>query len=183
MTDYTDEPPMRTEDLKYPETLRLTLSDTESMFEDALATADTFEKGEEVHPEAIRAFQNIAELRELLTDRRLEILRSVFDDPPESITALADRLDRSYSLVHEDVKILAKHNIINFRDGSHGAKVPYCPYDSVRVDIPLVGFSETARTLRVDHEQQETDERGSIHVEDKELWLDDSVDPRDESSL
>lgn len=117
MTEHTDEPPMRTEDLNYPETLRLTLRDSESMFDEALDTAAAIENGEDVQPEATRAFQDIDDLRELLTDRRIEILRSIYEQPADSISALADRLDRTYSLVYDDVTILAKHESCSFERG------------------------------------------------------------------
>jgi predicted transcriptional regulator len=178
MTDTNDEPTMRTQELNYPRTLRLTLSDAESMFDQALATAAAFESGEEVHPEATRAFQDIADLRELLTDRRLEVLRSIHETPPDSISALAERLDRSYSLVHKDVEILADHDIVYFLEGERGAKQPYIPYENIRVDIPLVGSSVTASSLEGGQDRKQTHKE---QREERELWLRNAVDPRIEN--
>jgi len=134
-----DEPAVRTEDLNYPETLRLTVADADSMFDDALAAAATADAGEQAPSEATRAFQRVSDLRKLLTDRRVEVLGSIHDESPASISELADRLDRQYSVVNEDVRILADYDIVHFREGDRGAKRPYVPYDSIRVDIPLLG--------------------------------------------
>lgn len=154
MTDTDDEPTMRTEDLNYPETLRLTLADAESAFDDALAAVDAAERGDEEHrPAAVRAFRDVDDLRQLLTDRRLEVLRAIYDDPPDSISALATRLDRAYAVVHEDVQILADHDVVQFREGPRGAKRPYVPYEAIRVDIPLVGAAMTATSFDADSEQ------------------------------
>ena len=180
MTDNSDEPSMRAQELNYPKTLRLTLSDAESMFNQALTTASAFESRKDECPEATRAFQDIADLRELLTDRRLEVLRSIYETPPESISALAERLDRSYSLVHKDVEILADHDIVYFREGERGSKQPYIPYEIIRVDIPLVGSSVTASSLESGQGQKLV--KGEQR-EEKELWLDNAVDPRIENHL
>ena len=184
MTKHTDEPPMRTDDLNYPETLRLTLRDAASMFDEALDTAAAIENGEDVQPEATRAFQDINDLRELLTDRRIAILRSIYEQPADSISALADRLDRTYSLVHDDVTILAKHDIVQFRDGPRGAKQLYVPYETIRVDIPLVGSPVTADTLDIDQDAREgpdTDRDGAGAGTEKDRWFENATDPRGES--
>lgn len=144
MTDDMDEPRIRTEKLAYPETLRLTLGNAESMFDDALETAEAIDNAEEVEPVATRAFQDVADLRSLLTDRRLEVLRSIHENPPESISSLAERLDRAYSVVHEDVQVLAGHHIVHLRDGPGRAKQPYVPYANIRIELPLVGSPVTA---------------------------------------
>lgn len=132
---------------EYPETLRFTLASGDDQFDAAIADVEGAEAGVQSDAavdgpdatEAVRAFDSLAELRELLTDRRLEALRSIHADPPDSISALADRLDRPYAVVHEDVQTLARHGVVVFGDGPRGAKRPVVPYESIRVDVPLVG--------------------------------------------
>lgn len=137
----------RDADHDYPATLRFTLAGGDEQFDASIADAARAESGEGVASEAVRAFDSLASLRELLTDRRLEALRSIHDDPPESISALADRLDRSYAVVHQDVQTLAKHDVVHFGDGPRGAKRPFVPYDSVRVDVPLVGPTDVPDSI------------------------------------
>ncbi|GAB3684918.1 hypothetical protein GCM10028857_14570 [Salinarchaeum chitinilyticum] len=132
---------------EYPATLRFTLATSDEQFDAAIADAEAADSGESVGDEAVRAFDSIADLRELLTDRRLEALRSIHADPPASISALATRLDRPYAVVHEDVQTLARHGVVQFGDGPRGAKRPYVPYESVRVDVPLVGGTDVPDSL------------------------------------
>lgn len=146
MTERDGKPP-REPSLDYPETIRFTLATSEEQFDAALADAETAESGQEVGTDAVRAFDSLADLRELLTDRRLEALRSIHADPPDSIRALARRLDRSYAVVHEDVETLAKHGVVHFADGPRGAKRPFVPYESVRVDVPLVGGADVPDSI------------------------------------
>lgn len=184
MTDPNDEPTMQTEELNYPETLRLTLADAESMFDDVLAMAAEVESGKEHQLEAVRAFKDVDDLRQLVTDRRIEVLRAIYDDPPDSISALATRLGRAYAVVHEDVEILAEHDVIKFRTGPRGAKQPYVPYDTIRVDIPLVGASVTAPSLDegpIDDSRGDStgSTRDSDSSEDRSKWLRGADDPRE----
>jgi predicted transcriptional regulator len=129
--NHTDRAP---EDLNYPETLRITIESTETAFDEALAAARTAESGEQT--EAVLSFESATGIRELLTDRRLELLRSLMGEPAGSISSLAERLDRSYSVVHDDVELLAEHGIVKFRQAGQ-AKQPFVPYDSIEFDITV----------------------------------------------
>jgi len=122
----------------YPETLRITVGSVESMVDAAVAQLD----GDGPAEEAVRAFDSVADIRQLLTDRRLELMRSIMTAPPDSISDLADRLGRNYSDVHGDVEVLADHNIVYF-DTDGRAKRPVIPYERVRVDIEVVADADS----------------------------------------
>jgi predicted transcriptional regulator len=124
----------------YPDTLRITVGSVDSMFDAAIAQLG--DDGEA--DEAIRSFDTVADVRQLLTDRRVELMRSIMTASPDSITGLADRLGRNYSDVHSDVQVLADHHIVYF-DTDGRAKRPVIPYNRVRVDIEVVGDSGTER--------------------------------------
>lgn len=188
MTDANDEPTIETEELNYPETLRLTLADADSMFDEALTSVEDVERGREHQPEAIRAYKSVDDLRRLITDRRLEVLRAIYENPPDSISDLATRLDRAYAVVHEDIQILAEHGIIEFRQGARGAKQPHVPYEIIRVDIPLVGPSVIASSMESapatdSHEHLDDSIRDSDSSEDRDKWFRDADDPREASHL
>jgi len=122
----------------YPETLRITVGSVESMVDAAVAQLD----GDGPAEEAVRAFDSVADIRQLLTDRRLELMRSIMTAPPDSISDLADRLGRNYSDVHGDVEVLADHDIVYF-DTDGRAKRPVIPYERVRVDIEVVADADS----------------------------------------
>ena len=54
----------------------------------------------------------------------MELLEVVMDHSPESIRALADRLDRDVHDVHDDLYFLAEYDIIHFEEDGR-AKKPY----------------------------------------------------------
>lgn len=118
----------RFEDEEYPETLRILVRPDERALDDMRERADRWIDGEEVLH--VISFGATRDLRELLTDRRVELLESVMEDPPASISALADRLDRDYHDVYDDLDLLAEHAIVRFRTDGR-AKQPYVPYERI----------------------------------------------------
>lgn len=81
-------------------------------------------------------------LQRVLTPRRLELVRSLMEEPAESIRALAERLDWDVSQVHDDLQILSEYRIVHFRDEG-SAKKPHVPYDTVTIEVEL-GTSESS---------------------------------------
>lgn len=120
-------------DVSFPKTLRITVEDVDAMFDRARGDA----AGDGVADEAVRSFASVADIHSLLTDRRLEVLRAIMDEPPESITALAERLERNYA----DVHVLATHHIVYFETEGR-SKRPVVPYERVHLDIELAGGSK-----------------------------------------
>lgn len=126
----------------YPETLRLTVESAGDVFDQARDQLAT----DGVADEAVRSFESIADVRQLLTDRRVEVMRAIMTDTPASISGLADRLDRNYADVHGDVQVLAEHHIVYFETDGR-SKRPVIPYGRVRLDIEVVGNTGTDPAL------------------------------------
>src|SRR5690242_2960560 len=57
-------------------------------------------------------FQDLATLLQVLTPRRLELLRELHGAGPESVRALARRLKRDYKNVHTDVQALERVGLL-----------------------------------------------------------------------
>lgn len=122
------------EELNFPDTLRITIETAEDAFDSAIEEAGAAEHGEQ--GPAVVSFQNTKGVRRLLTDRRLELLRSLMTSPAESISDLADRLDRNYSTVHEDIEVLAEYGIVQFRQDGQ-SKQPFVPYETIEFDVTI----------------------------------------------
>lgn len=120
------------EDVEYPSTLVITSTHAEEHEKNTLDRAERWEQGEAV-PHVVN-FEDRSRLRELLTDRRVELLEEVMEHPPESIRDLAGRLDRDVHDVHDDLHLLADYEIVHFEEVGR-AKKPYVPYDTVRIEV------------------------------------------------
>lgn len=124
------------EKANYPDTLRITTGRANGAFDDAL------EQLEDDGPadEAVRSFACVADIRRLLTDRRLETMQAIMSEPPESTSALADRLERNYAEVHADVQTLAEHHIVYFETTGRAPR-PVIPYERVCFDVEVTADS------------------------------------------
>lgn len=125
----------------YPSTLRITSNPERVHREDALDRARRLEAGEAV-PHVVN-FQDPSDLRALLTDRRVELLRSVMTDRPDSIRGLAERLGRDVKSVHDDLQVLAEYDVVRFQRNGR-AKRPFVPHDTIEVALEI---TSTVRTL------------------------------------
>jgi len=87
-------------------------------------------------------FTSLEELRQVLTDRRLELLRFIRKERPESIKALATLTGRDLKNVNADVHLLARLGFLDLGEETagpqrRGRKLPRVPYAAVSVEIAL----------------------------------------------
>lgn len=124
-------------DRPHPDVLRVTVETFDEMREDALETTAAIDDGEP-RP-AVVSFATVDELRKILTNRRIELLRALVntDGAAESISALADTLERDYRTVHDDVTLLENYGLLFIVDEGQ-SKRPYVPYQRIHLDVELV---------------------------------------------
>jgi predicted transcriptional regulator len=115
--------------------LRIESKPWESFKERTLESAREFDREEETGPRVL-SFEDPERIQRLLTPRRLELLRSVMEESPESIRRLADRLDRNVSDVHDDVSLFEEYGIVELEQDGR-AKRPVVPYDEIEIAVTL----------------------------------------------
>lgn len=118
----------------YPSVLRLTATSQRQHRRETLERVERWEAGEDV-PHVVN-FQEPSDLRALLTDRRIELLRSVMVEQPASIRQLAERLERDVKTVHDDLQVLAGYDIVHFEQDGR-AKRPFVPYETIEVNLEI----------------------------------------------
>ena len=91
---------------------------------------------------SLRSFATVGNLRKILTNRRIELLQYLIDidGAAESITAVANELERDYRAVHDDVSLLADRGLLFIIDEGQ-SKRPYVPYERIHLDVELAGSS------------------------------------------
>ena len=87
-------------------------------------------------------FTSLEELRQVLTEKRVELLRLIHKKRPGSIKALADLAGRDFKNVNADVHLLARLGFLELGEEKagpkrRGRKPPSVPYAAVSVEIPL----------------------------------------------
>lgn len=78
-------------------------------------------------------FGRVNDFQSLLTDRRVELVQSLIDEPAGSISELAERVDRNYRSVDEDIQVLRNYDIVYFGEGKGQGKRPFVPYEKIEL--------------------------------------------------
>jgi predicted transcriptional regulator len=84
-------------------------------------------------------FENIEELRHILTEKRLELLLAITRQRPGSVRELAGLVGRDYKNVSTDITLLQRLGLVRLevKSGKGRAQVPTVPYDEIQVTIDL----------------------------------------------
>ncbi len=92
------------------------------------------EQGEKIaEPIETLRFEDTVTLMKTLTPRRLELLQHLHTLGATSIRALAKKLNREYSNVHQDIKILYQVGLVlQDKTGKYSM-----PWDKITTEIPM----------------------------------------------
>ena len=93
--------------------IRIEIKDSEDSAQEFVKAWRLAEADEPVEEPVERLyFQDLGVLIQTLTPRRLELLRRLHDDGPESVRSLAKKLSRDYKNVYNDVQALERIGLI-----------------------------------------------------------------------
>lgn len=95
--------------------VRIGIKPIEVALGDAKAAMKKVERGEKVQREAGVYFTSLEAFRRVLTVKRLELLRVIKNEKPDSIRELADLAGRDVKNVSDDVKYLEQVGLIERR--------------------------------------------------------------------
>lgn len=59
---------------------------------------------------------------EILTERRMELLETIREEEPGSVSELAEQVDRKVPAVSRDLKLLERNRVIRFEEGPPGGR-------------------------------------------------------------
>jgi len=106
--------------------------------------ARRIDRGEKTSTSGVETlyFNSVKELRRVLTDKRVELLKLIRSKKPGSIKELATIANRDFKNVNADVHLLTRLGLLTLpREKAgpkhRGRKPPRVTYGSVSVEIPL----------------------------------------------
>ena len=85
-------------------------------------------------------FTSLEAARNFLTPKRLQVLHTIKEKNPKSISALAKLMGRSFPRVLNDVELLTKHGLIKLprkKRNSRQAVLPSVSYDAIHLWIAI----------------------------------------------
>ncbi|MFI5351170.1 MAG: hypothetical protein ACHQ2Z_16620 [Elusimicrobiota bacterium] len=98
------------------------------------------------------SFESLEAMRTVLTPKRLELLKAIRRERPASVYALAKTTGRDLKNVQDDVAFLARRGFVSLSRGRHARAgvSPRVHYDRIRLDIPLSGQGQAAKSAGAD---------------------------------
>ena len=102
-------------------------------------TMRSIARGDTTPHEPALYFENVEELRRILTEKRLELLLAITRYQQASVHELAGLVKRNYKNVSSDIMLLERLGLVSLgaHTGKGRAQEPTVPYDEIHVTIDL----------------------------------------------
>ena len=106
---------------------------------DFAETWKSVESGKRVRKEEGIYFESIDDMRSVLTNNRLGILRAIRENKPKSVYELSKMLGRNLKNVNEDLKLLAKIGLVTLEATKKDRKriTPHVDYTKITLEIAV----------------------------------------------
>ena len=106
---------------------------------DFAETWKKLEAGKKVRKEEGIYFDSIDNMRAVLTNNRLLILKIIRERKPNSVYELAKMLDRDLKNVNQDLKLLAEVGLVTLEKIEDDKKrvIPHVDYGKILLEIPV----------------------------------------------
>jgi predicted transcriptional regulator len=106
---------------------------------DFAETWKSVESGKRVRKEEGIYFESIDDMRAVLTNNRLAILRAIRENKPKSVYELSKVLGRNLKNVNEDLKLLAEIGLVTLEATKKDRKriTPHVDYTKITLEIAV----------------------------------------------
>ena len=111
----------------------------EDSLKDFAETWKSVKTGKKVRKEEGIYFESIDDMRAVLTNNRLAILRAIRENKPKSVYELSKMLGRNLKNVNEDLKLFAEIGLVTLEATKKGRKriTPHVDYAKITLEIPV----------------------------------------------
>ncbi len=119
--------------------IRLTVKTNKNALHDFDSMLSKARKGENIASQDELSFENINTLRKVLTEKRIELLRVIRQQEPDSLYSLAKMVKRDLKSVNTDVNILVELGLMSLesiKQERHKIK-PGVAFDRLSVEIAI----------------------------------------------
>ena len=83
-------------------------------------------------------FTSIESFAKVLSERNRELLATIAQEKPDSLSELAQFAGRNKSNLSRTLKTMARYGFVELTEGKRGRLVPRVPYDRVTLDVSLI---------------------------------------------
>ncbi|WP_436932470.1 MarR family transcriptional regulator [Halosimplex halobium] len=117
-------------------TLHITVESTAAFFEAALDDVRQLEADEDLEDESVLSLPDEEALERVLSEKNLELIRTIATEEPASVRELARLVDRDIKNVSTALNRLAELGLVDLEDEGR-AKRPTVWYDHIEIDIQV----------------------------------------------
>jgi len=119
--------------------IKISIKSDNAFFNEVRDVTERLESGEKVKKHEGISFDSLDAMRKVLTEKRLEILKTIKREHPQSIYELAKLLHRDSKNTFNDVRFLAEMGLIELKKTKNGREktTPEVTYDRILLEIPV----------------------------------------------
>jgi predicted transcriptional regulator len=116
--------------------IHIEIKPLDSALQEAAESFEKISQGKRVKKKTALYFSNIRDLRKVLTERRLELLKTIKDKKPSSVYELARMVDRDLKNVLQDVGCLHDLDMVEITETGE-KKIPTVDYDVLSLEVAI----------------------------------------------
>ncbi len=116
--------------------IHIVIKTLDSALKEAAENFEKISRKQKVKGKTALYFSNIRDLRKVLTEKRLELLKTIKDKKPSSVYELARMVNRDLKNVLQDVGYLQEIGMIDIAE-TKDKKVPTVNYDVLSLEVAI----------------------------------------------
>ena len=119
--------------------IKISIKSDEDIFKEVKGVWEKIEKGEKVKKHEGISFESIDDMRKVLTEERLRILKTIKKEHPQSIYELAKMIHRDIKNTFDDVQFLAQAGLVELQNTKNGREktTPLVNYNRILLEIQV----------------------------------------------
>jgi len=116
--------------------VRVEIKGLDEALKEAGEVFERLAKGENVRKKEAVYFTNLREMRKVLTEKRMELLKAIKDRKPASVYELAKILHRDLKNVLQDIIYLQELGLVDVTETTD-RKIPHVRYDKIAFEVAI----------------------------------------------
>ena len=116
--------------------VKIEIKSLDEALKEAGEVFERLSKGKHVQKKEAIYFSNLKEMRKVLTEKRMELLKTIKDKRPASVYELAKILHRDIKNVIQDITYLRELDLVEITETPH-KKIPQVSYDKIAFEVAI----------------------------------------------
>lgn len=116
--------------------VKIEIKSLDNALNEAGEVFDKLSKGEYIQEKQAIYFSNLREMRKVLTEKRLELLKTIKDRKPSSVYELSNMVKRELKNVLQDLTYLQALGLVEIKE-TKDKKIPFVDYSKIAFEVAI----------------------------------------------